>query len=461
MLFFAGRASEKAILRRAQERLPAEAGARAARGRAAGRQLQLGDGSARGRATIACLARSGGPARDVLQATTLATLAMEEVLNLRSASTAIDLAERALAVGLPLEPHRGELGELGLAALAAADGLDAALRATDEILARARERGAALTVVAISSLRARIALRRGDLAAAEADAQAAIELAPDLLGAEFVVLAVAAAVLAGLERDETPDSLRRLIDGTGVRADTEFLPSSPLRYASACFAPRPATTKPRSTSCAAARRPPMFGGENPAMLPWRSAAALSLARPPRRSTHPGRRRGAPRTVVRRRHIGIALRAQALVGPPAERSNRLAEAVAVLEPSPARLEHARVLVDLGATFRAAGQRSAAREPLLEGLGWRPLRRPNPGAPGAGRARGDRHPTPTGRSAGGDSLTPSERRVVELAAAGGTNRDRADAVRHREDGGDPPRTVLPQARHLVSAAASGRARARAAG
>ena len=65
-------------------------------------------------------------------------------------------------------------------------------------------------------------------------------------------------------------------------------------------------------------------------------------------------------------IGIALRAQALVGPPAERSNRLAEAVAVLEPSPARLEHARVLVDLGATFRAAGQRSAAREPLLEGL-----------------------------------------------------------------------------------------------
>jgi len=44
----------------------------------------------------------------VLQATTLATLAVEEVLYLGSASTAIDLAKHALAAGLPLEPHRGE-----------------------------------------------------------------------------------------------------------------------------------------------------------------------------------------------------------------------------------------------------------------------------------------------------------------------------------------------------------------
>ena len=114
---------------------------------------------------------------------------------------------------------------------------------------------------------------------------------------------------------------------------------------------------------------PMFGGENPAMLPWRSAAALSLAELDR---HDEARRLAADEVRRARSfgasraIGIALRAQALVGTPAERLKRLAEALAVLEPSPARLEHARVLVDLGATSRAAGQRSAAREPLLEGL-----------------------------------------------------------------------------------------------
>ena len=434
MLFYAGRAAEgAAILRRAQERLPI--------GESLREQLEVAllgvsSSSATARreaeATIAALRDPGGPARDVLQATTLATLAMEEVLNLRSASTAIDLAERALAAGLPLEPHRGEnWANLALAALAAAGGLDVALRGADEILVHARERGAAVTVVAISSLRARIALRRGDLAAAQADAQAAIELAPDLLGAEFVVLAVSAAVLAGLERDETPDALRRLIDDSGVRSDTEFLPSSPLRYASGVL--RAAAGNHEAAidelrSCALDH--PMFGGENPAMLPWRSAAALSLAELGRDDEA----RTLAADEVRRAQsfgaspaIGIALRAHALVGPPAQRSKRLAEALSVLEPSPARLEHARVLVDLGATFRAAGQRSAAREPLFEGLalaarcGARALER---------RARAELaaigvRPRRT-EHAGADSLTPSELRVVELAATGGTNREIAQTL-----------------------------------
>jgi DNA-binding CsgD family transcriptional regulator len=432
MLFFAGRAAEgAAILRRAQERLPA--------GEPVREQLEIAllglsytSASARREAdaTIAALRDPGGPARGVLRATTLAALAMEEVLNLRSASTAIDLAERALAAGLPLEPQRGEnWAQLALAALGAADGLDVALRGADEILAQARAGGAALTVVTLSSLRALIAVRRGDLAAAEADAQAAIELAPDLLGVEFLVLAVSAAVLAGLERDETPDALRRLIDRAGVRYDTEFTPSSQLRYASGVL--RAAAGNHEAAieelrSC----DDPAFGGENPAMLAWRSAAALSLAELGRH----GEARTLAADELRRarsfgaqRAIGIALRAHALVGPPAERPKRLAEALAVLSPSPARLDHARVLVDLGATFRAAGQRSAAREPLLEGLalaarcGGRTLER---------RARAELaaigvRPRITDRT-GADSLTPSERRVVELAATGSTNREIAQTL-----------------------------------
>ncbi len=434
MLFYAGRAAEgAAILRRARERLPAR---EPARGQLEVALLGASSTSATARreaeATVAGLRDPGGPARDVLQATTLATLAMEEVLNLRSASTAIDLAERALAAGLPLEPHRGEnWAILALAALAAAGALDVALRGTDEILARARARGAALTVVAISGLRARIALRSGDLAAAEADAQAAIELAPDLLGAEFVVLAVSVAVLAGLERGETPDSLRRLIDGAAVRSDTEFLPNSPLRYASGVLRAAAGNHEAAIEELRGCELDhPMFGGENPAMLPWRSAAALSLAELGRH----GEARALAADEVHRAHsfgaapaIGVALRAHALVGPRAERSKRLAEALAVLEPSPARLEHARVLVDLGATFRAAGQRSAAREPLLEALalaarcGARALER---------RARAELaaigvRPRKTER-AGADSLTPSERRVAELAATGGTNREIAQTL-----------------------------------
>ena len=434
MLVFAGRAAEGAtILRRAQERLPAGGPAR--------EQLEVAllaasytTVSARRQAdaTIAKLSDPGGRARGVLQATTLATLAMDEVTYLRSATRAIGLARRALAAGLPGEPHRGESWVLlALAALIASDALDDALRGVDEILAQARARGSALTVVTVSSLRANIGMRSGDLIAAQADAQTAIELAPEILGAEFAGLAVAAAVLAGLDRDETPESLRRLIDGAGIRYDTEFMPNALLRYASGVL--RAAAGNHEAAieelrSCAFDH--PAFGGENPAMFPWRSAAALSLAELGR---HDEAQSLAADEVVRAqsfgapRAIGIALRAQALVGPPTRRSAGLAAALAVLEDSPARLEHARVLVDLGATLRAAGHRTAAREPLLEGLtqaarcGACTLeRRARTELAAIGvRPRTSNHEGP-------GSLTASERRVAELAANGGTNREIAQAL-----------------------------------
>jgi DNA-binding CsgD family transcriptional regulator len=368
----------------------------------------------------------------VLQATTLATLAMNEAVYLGSASATIDLAERAIAVGLPPEPHRGQnWANLALGVLGVADGLDAALRGTDEILVQARERGAGLTVVTMSSLRALIALRRGDLSEAQADAQAAIELAPELLGARFLILAVSAAVLAGLERDETPDSLRRLIDQTGVRYDNEFTSSSQLRYASGVLRAAAGNHEDAIEElCGCGSLDPAFGGENPAMLPWRSAAALSLSELGR--SDEARKLAADevrraRTFGAARAIGIALRAEALVGPPTEQAEGLAAALEVLAPSPARLEHARVFVDLGATLRAAGKRTGAREPLLEGLtlaarcGGRTLER---------RARSELaaigvRPRTSERS-GEDSLTPSERRVAELAAAGGTNREIAQKL-----------------------------------
>ena len=434
MLFYGGRAAEgAAIFRRAQSRLPASGPARD-RLEVALLGLSYSSVSARREADaeIANLRDPGGPARGSLQATTLATLALDEVMYLRSASTAIDFAERALAMGLPLEPHRGENWALAaLYALMFSDHLDAARSAADEILGRAGERGAAVTVVATSAFRAFIGLRCGALAGAAVDAQLAMELAPELLGAEFLVTAVSTAVLAGLERDETPDALRGLIDRTGVRFDPEFTPSAQLLHASGVL--RAAAGNDEAAieelrSCALDH--PVLGGENPAVSPWRSAAALSLAQLGRDEEA----RALAADEVRRaesfgapRAIGIALRAQALVGPPADRPDGLAAALDVLAPSPARLEHARVLVDLGATLRAAGQRTAARKPLLEGLalaarcGATTLER---------RARaelaaiGVRPRTP--ERSGTDSLTPSERRVVEIAAAGSTNREIAQTL-----------------------------------
>ncbi|MFL5912114.1 MAG: AAA family ATPase [Gaiellaceae bacterium] len=435
MLFFAGRAAEGAeILRRAQERLAADDPAR--------EQLEVAllgvsytSASAR-RASDAAIAKMRPPersARGVLAATILGTLAFDEVMYLRSASTAIDLAQRALAAGLPLEPPLGEnWAVVAVAALTCADSFDSALRGADEILAQARERGAALTFATFSALRSGIVFRLGDLSAAQADAQAAIELGADLLGAEFVgVLALTIVVLAGLERDETPESLRRLIDRTGAQYDEEFLPSSQLRYASGVL--RAAAGDHEAAleellSCDLDH--PTFGGDNPTVVPWRSAAALSLAELGRHDEARGLaadevRRA--RSFGARRAIGNGLRAQALVGPASERSDTLSDALEVLEASPARLDHARVMIDLGATLRAAGQRSAAREPLLEGLalaarcGARTLERRARAELGAIGIR----PRTTDR-AGVSSLTPSERRVVELAAAGGMNRQIAQTL-----------------------------------
>src|SRR6185437_10605822 len=175
---------------------------------------------------------------------------------------------------------------------------------------------------------------------------------------------------------------------------------------------------------------PALGGLNPAVLPWRSAAALLLADVGRHEEARGlaadelRRAeafGAPRA------IAVALRADALVGPSSERAERLKRGLELLEPLPIWLEQARLLVDLGATYRAAGKRAAARAPLLDGLalasrcGGLALER---------RARAELaaigiRPRTTGRS-GAESLTPSERRVAELAAGGQNNREIAQTL-----------------------------------
>ena len=75
----------------------------------------------------------------MLQATTLATLAMDEVTYLRSASRRSTSRTGRSRLDYPREPHRGESWVLlALAALVASDTLDDALRGTDEILAQAR-----------------------------------------------------------------------------------------------------------------------------------------------------------------------------------------------------------------------------------------------------------------------------------------------------------------------------------
>jgi DNA-binding CsgD family transcriptional regulator len=167
----------------------------------------------------------------------------------------------------------------------------------------------------------------------------------------------------------------------------------------------------------------------PALVPWRSEAALVLAgadadearRLAREEVELARVFGAPRT------LGVALRAAALTGPANERVGLLREAVEVLEDSSARLEHARALVELGAALRRQGQRSEARSMLERGMD-------SAQACGATllaqrareelRASGAR-PRRLALSGVG-ALTDAERRVADLAARELTNRQIAHAL-----------------------------------
>ncbi len=123
-----------------------------------------------------------------------------------------------------------------------------------------------------------------------------------------------------------------------------------------------------------------------------------------------------------RALGVAARAAGMAQADGAGLELLGESVTTLRSSPAVLERAKSLAELGAALRRSGQRRAARDPLAEALdlaarcGARPL---------AARAREEltaagARPRREWRR-GAEALTPSEMRVARLAAQGRTNRE----------------------------------------
>jgi class 3 adenylate cyclase/DNA-binding CsgD family transcriptional regulator len=126
-------------------------------------------------------------------------------------------------------------------------------------------------------------------------------------------------------------------------------------------------------------------------------------------------------------IGIALRVLGLVEGGASGDKLLHESVEALESSQWRLEYAKSLVELGAALRRGNKRSDAREYLRNGLelahrlGAAALEERAQTELAATGARPRRL-----MLSGLESLTPSERRVAELAADNLTNKDIAQAL-----------------------------------
>jgi DNA-binding CsgD family transcriptional regulator len=126
-------------------------------------------------------------------------------------------------------------------------------------------------------------------------------------------------------------------------------------------------------------------------------------------------------------IGQALLAQARVGASDDEEQTLRDAEAHLSESPVRLEYARALAALGGLLRRQGRRVESREPLREAYELAQ----KCGAEGLAedvraelRASGVRL-KPEARS-GGDSLTPSERRIADMAAEGLSNAEIAQEL-----------------------------------
>jgi DNA-binding CsgD family transcriptional regulator len=290
----------------------------------------------------------------------------------------------------------------------------------------AQQRGWPLSAAVAATVNALISLYGGEVSDAVAYGPGVAQGRSDEWVSTF---AVAFLVPSMIERDDI-DGARALLAARGLAGELGATwPFNPVRLARG-------TLHAAVGDHAAARRDQLAAGElaerygirNPAMMPWRSAAAISLAvlgddQQARRlcaaEIDLARRWGANRA------IGVALRAAGVV----ERGNieQLTEAVTVLRAAPAPLELARALIDLGAAHRRAGARTRAREILHEALD---LAHSTGGIRLANLARQElvvaggrpRRAAIRGR----DALTPSELRIAQLAAEGKTNRQIAQAL-----------------------------------
>ncbi|MEV0375478.1 LuxR C-terminal-related transcriptional regulator [Streptomyces sp. NPDC050636] len=168
---------------------------------------------------------------------------------------------------------------------------------------------------------------------------------------------------------------------------------------------------------------------NPAVFPWRSAAAqayLALGQHDRARTLAESELESARRWGTERAIGTALRVSAMARDDSEAHGLLTEALATLRNSPAKHQLALTLLDLAALNRRSREPEAARSHLLEATA---LVRECDAEPLATRLHqelitaGVDHPTATGV---GGRLTDQEGRIAALATKGLTNRQIASAL-----------------------------------
>ncbi len=309
-----------------------------------------------------------------------------------------------------------------------ADHADEARDAIEDWLALARSRAWPLATVLGATVATLASLYRGAVSDAAASASGAVSPGMEV---RLAPVTIAFLVEALVERGQIVEAESELAQ-RGLDADLPYAwATTPLLLArgrlKAAAGDHAAAVE---DLMATGERAEAWGVRNPAMHPWRSSAAVSLA-------HLGERERATRLadeeieLARRwaapRAIGVALRAAGIAHGGERGIALLREAVGVLESSSAPLEHARALADLGSALRRANRRAEARDGLRRSLD---LAHELGGVAVADRAREElsiagarpRRDALRGR----DALTASELRVALLAAEGRTNREIAEAL-----------------------------------
>lgn len=382
---------------------------------------------ARGRARLEGLEPRSLEARLLASVLAFDTLARGETV-----ARARELVELALAV--PPEPAALEtlLPMVAMVTATAAGVPELVVRAVD-VGAAARATGSRWTASAAATWRALAAHHAGRLDDAEADASGAVEGFADLP----VGLAAAVGVLAEIQLDRHgPVAAAELFARTRENVTPApviqrvFLLMAQARVALAANRHEQALAAAR----AAGELMTPAGLELPALLPWRLAAARALLAAG--ETEQARALADEQLRVARAGgepgaIAEALTVRGLAGGAEAADAALAllgEAVAAAQASGRPLARARALVALGAALRRGGQVTEARAPLSEALalardcGARALADGVREELAAAGVRTRRPPREQARW----ELTPSELRVVRLAADGLTNREIAQTL-----------------------------------
>ncbi len=347
-----------------------------------------------------------------------------------SPARARELVHRALAAGPLPSDESGQAYGMALAVLLTLDDLDAAVQGYSAWLEDARRRGMAFAAMRASAFRALAMFRRGELAEAEADARTALDAVHSLTGERGhpEPRAFLAEVLAERGRlDEAAATLGAIAVAEDRRV---YQAVHPLEIRARLRIAAGDAEGGLADLLEVGQRLDTFGVRNPSYSHWRSSAALVLHRlgdhiEARRLVEEelalARRWGAPRP------LGTALRAAGLIEAADVGLEHLRASVDVLRDSPALLERAKSLTELGAALRRTNQRAEARAPLREGL---ELAERCNAEPVAERAHSELLATGARPRrlvhTGVDALTPSERRVAQMAADGQTNREVAQAL-----------------------------------